>query len=212
MTETMISDVSWGHSMMNELRETLPIYQMPGQSLWRAFELEVLRELKDAIGFERPILELGCGDGHFTRLLFEAVDDAIDVNPRAVERCRRSSNIYGRVQCMDARDLTFDSSMFGTAYANCVLEHIPQLNQVLSSVNRVLRPDGKLVTTVPLNEMNNHLLLRSKLYADHRRRQLSHVNLLSKEEWIEAFYRAGFARVEAFPYLSGANCRMWDWL
>ncbi|MBI3698433.1 MAG: hypothetical protein HY238_26785 [Acidobacteria bacterium] len=81
---------------------------------------------------------------------------------------------------------------------------------MLAGCFRGLRPGGKLIMTVPLVEMNDHLLLKSRWYAGLRQRQLSHVNLLPREGWNKVLEKVGFTRVEFEPYLSGRACRFWD--
>jgi SAM-dependent methyltransferase len=193
--------------MRDEMTATLNIYKWPSQAFWRYFELQALKEIE----YERPILEIGCGDGQFSSLLFREIDEAIDINPRSVEKCQRLANaLYRRVRCLDARELQFSEGGYGTIYANCVMEHIPDIKEVLAGCYRSLRPGGKLVMTVPLAQMNEHLLFRWSWYAKIRRRQLSHVNLLTKQEWNELLLTIGFSTVEFRPYLSGKACKFWD--
>ena len=101
--------------MRDEMTATLNIYKWPSQAFWRYFELQALKQVE----YERPILEIGCGDGQFSSLVFREIDEAIDVNPRSVEKCRRLANgLYRRVQCLDARELQFSEGGYGTIYAN----------------------------------------------------------------------------------------------
>jgi SAM-dependent methyltransferase len=191
------------------LAEMLRIYATPSESLWRSFELVKVLELRDSLRFDPPILEIGCGNGAFTSMVMANVDDAVDINRRAVERARHSP-VFKRVHCMDARAMSFETGSYGTVFANCVLEHIPSVEQILADCARVLRSGGRMIATVPLREMNAHLLFKHPRYAAHRQAQLVHVNLLSPEEWREALLRAGFARVDVHPYLFGGHCRLWD--
>lgn len=193
--------------MQDVMTATLRAYKWPSQAFWRYFEVQALRE----IPCERPILEIGCGDGRFSSLVFHEIDDAIDVNPRSVERCRKfSGQLYRRVRCLDARELNLQDGGFATVYANCVLEHIPEVVKVLAGCFRGLRPGGKLVITVPLVRMNQHLLFPWGWYARLRQRQLAHINLLSERAWEELLRGVGFSDVEFRPYLSGRACRFWD--
>lgn len=195
--------------MRDEMTATLNIYNWPSQAFWRYFELQMLRNLE----YERPILEIGCGDGQFTALLFDEIDEAIDFNPRAVERCLRLGNgLYKRVSCADARQLHYSMDRYGTIYANSVLEHIPDIERVIQGCFHSLRPGGRLVTTVPLRAMNDSLTFRSRRYASVRQRQLAHVNLLTEEEWKGLLIGAGFSEIEFRPYLSPSACRLWDLL
>jgi len=194
---------------MLELQETLPRYGLPSQSLWRACELTALRRLV----MKRPILELGCGDAGFSSLLFNAIDVGIDINRRAVDRTlRKYPTLYGQCYCMDARSMDFPDASYMTVFANCVIEHIPNVARVLAECYRVLRHGGQFVATVPLREMNNHLFFSAPRYARMRQRQLAHVNLLAEHEWIKELQLAGFASVQFISYLSGRTCRAWDLL
>jgi SAM-dependent methyltransferase len=192
------------------LELVLPIYKAPGQALWRAFELVKVWELRDRVGYPGPVLEIGCADGIFSALVFDRVADGIDINARMVERARQRPHIYDRMHVMDARNMRFETGSFRTVFANCVIEHIPSLEGVLRDSFRVLESGGRFVATVPLLEMNNHLLLRGDWYASLRRRQLFHENLLSSEQWRDLFTRCGFTRIEVHPYLMGVHCEAWD--
>ena len=206
----MVAPTATFESLRELLTLTLPIYEAPGQALWRAFELAKVRELRDTVGFDGPVLEIGCSDGIFSSLVFDSVDDGIDINPRAIERARVSKHVYERLHVMDAREMSFPEGTYGTVFANCVIEHIPDLEQVLRDSFRVLKPGGKFVATVPLREMNDYLVVRQDWYARMRQRQLSHVNLLTTAEWHALFKRVGFDRVETSPYLVGSQCTVWD--
>jgi len=147
--------------MKDELLKTLEIYGIPSQSFWRAFELAKLKELGKSVGFAPPVLEIGCGEGGFSALIFGSIDDGIDINPHCIERCKKKPNVYKRLHCMDARFMRFLENSYQTVFANCVVEHIVDFNKVLADCYRVLVPGGKLVATVPLRKMNNYLLLRT---------------------------------------------------
>lgn len=192
---------------MRTLEQLLQIYRWPSQALWRDLEVAALKKAQ----FDRPVLEIGCGSGELTALVLPYVDEAIDVSPSAVERCRRlCPSTYGRVRCLDARRLDVEEARFSTVLANCVFEHIPDLDGVLRGCHSALLPGGRLVATVPLETMNRHLLFRWNWYARLRQRQLSHRNLWSLEEWSRRLEQAGFHEIRAEPYLTGEACRYWD--
>ena len=182
------------------------VYDIPSLAAWRAAELKALRQCT----FASPVLEIGCGNGRFTSLLLPQVDWGVDLNPREVELCKKHSTIYRRLGCMDACRLKFADGVFATVFANCVVEHIPDLGRVFAECRRVLKPGGTLIVTVPLIEMNRHLLLTSAWYARTRAEQLQHRHLLAEEAWVDALSAAGFSDVQTTPYLSARMCKLWD--
>lgn len=189
------------------LRTLTEIYTWPSQAYWRYHEIRALEQ----IPFAKPILEIGCGSGQLTALLVQHVELALDVNPRSVEKARRvSGQVYGDIVCLDARNIARLSSRYGTVFANCVLEHIPGVDAVIKGAFEVLHEGGRLVITVPLREMNNHLSFQSDWYARYRQRQLEHVNLWSGDEWVTALARAGFSEINVKPYLGPDACKRWD--
>jgi len=182
------------------------IYDIPSLAAWRAAELKALRHCM----FAPPVLEIGCGNGRFTSLLLPRVEWGIDLNPREIALCAGRNGFYGHLSCMDARLLTFADGVFATVFANCVMEHIPDLARVLAECRRVLQPGGELIATVPLIEMNRHLLLSGGWYARLRAGQLQHLHLLAEDAWVAALSKAGFSTVRTTPYLSARMCELWD--
>jgi SAM-dependent methyltransferase len=185
----------------------LEAFNWPSEAFWRRFELMVLRGQPMA----SPVLELGCGNGAFTELARLRVDEAIDLSRRSVAIAARRRSTYANVRCMDIRALgdEFHRS-FGTVFANSVLEHIPGVEEILTASARLLVPGGRLITTVPLIDMNEHLCVRREWYAEWRRSKLQHHNLWPLASWIDSLQAAGFSNVEHFGYLDPASCRFWD--
>jgi SAM-dependent methyltransferase len=180
----------------------------PSEAYWRLLELAaVRRHLLEVAG---PVLELGCGDGVFTELAGLQVDVAVDREPRAVERAGRRQSVYRTVRRADIRDLDAALGSFGTIFSNSVLEHVPDVEPVLERCRELLVPGGRLIATVPLPRMNDHLAVRLPGYARARQRQLQHRNLWTIEEWRARLEAAGFETVGIDPYLDAGACRRWD--
>jgi len=115
------------------------------------------------------------------------------------------------VRCADIRSLeTAERGQYGTVFANSVFEHVEGIARVLRSCSRLLRAGGTLITTVPLLDMNDHLIVRSARYARFRQHQLQHHNLWRLDHWISEFQAAGFGDVQVHTYLPGRACRTWD--
>lgn len=180
----------------------------PAEAFWRILELDAVRgHLTDA----GSILEIGCGDGMFTALTGQRIDLGLDREANAVARAGRRVDTYRSVRQADLLRLDpFDLGTYSTVFSNSVLEHIPGVEKALPIVRNLLEPSGRLITTVPLREMNEHLAWRSPRYAAWRQRQLEHRTLWSADEWRQHLLAAGFASVEVFSYLDGSSCRFWD--
>jgi SAM-dependent methyltransferase len=93
------------------------------------------------------VLEVGCGTGWFAaRVRNELGADvvAIDQSERMVELAR-GEGVDARVG--DVQDLPFRDGEFDCVAANWMLYHVPDLDQGLAEIARVLRPGGRLVAT-----------------------------------------------------------------
>jgi len=97
----------------------------------------------------KPILDLGCGDGHFASAIsphppFIGIDPWREPLVEARERAA-----YSFVAQASGAAMPFPSAHFATVISNSVLEHIPDLEPVMDEVARVLKPGGKFIFCVP---------------------------------------------------------------
>jgi SAM-dependent methyltransferase len=91
------------------------------------------------------VLEAGCGWGEFAeRLARELGADvmAVDLSPRMV-KLARERGVDARIA--DVQALPFADGEFDCVVANWMLYHVPDLDQALGELARVLRPGGRLV-------------------------------------------------------------------
>ena len=97
-------------------------------------------------------LELGCGTGFFLlNLKLAGVLDeghVTDLSPGMVEVAQRNGaalgfDLEGRVA--DAETLPYDDDTFDLVIGHAVLHHIPDLDQAMREVLRVLKPGGRFV-------------------------------------------------------------------
>lgn len=98
---------------------------------------------------QHPILDLGCGDGHFVTIaLDEKVDVGIDPWTGPVRLAQKNGGYALNVQG-SGYTLPFPDNYFASALSNSVLEHIPDLDTTLNEMCRVLKPGGTFVFCVP---------------------------------------------------------------
>jgi SAM-dependent methyltransferase len=172
---------------------------------------------------ERPILDIGCGDGLFASLLFERpVECGIDLNISRLTRAR-DSGAYRDVKLADATRLPFDADSFGTVFSNSVLEHIPDIDAVCREVARVLRPGGQLVFTVPSDRFGDYLFWPTLLralglerlagrYASSVNRVFAHHHTDSPERWRTRLEAAGLELVVNRQLVPRPLHALWDLL
>lgn len=158
----------------------------------------------------KPILDMGCGDGHFAGVAFdERLAVGIDPWPGPLNKAYRSG-AYQLVINGLGDQLPFRDDYFGSVISNSVLEHIPNIQPVLNDIARVLRPGGKLVVTMPSDKftdwLGGALLLESlKLYrmaGGYRRlfnRISRHAHTDGPEQWSHRLTDAGLL-VESWQY------------
>lgn len=98
------------------------------------------------------VLELGSGTGFFLLNLMQAKvglrGTLTDISPGMVEVATRNGQALGlqvRGEVADAESLPFDDDSFDLVIGHAVLHHIPDVEQALREVLRVLRPGGRFV-------------------------------------------------------------------
>jgi SAM-dependent methyltransferase/4-amino-4-deoxy-L-arabinose transferase-like glycosyltransferase len=110
------------------------------------------------IPLPEPVLDLGCGDGHFSTLTFPGRKLTAGIDPWW-NPLRKSSTAqkYNVLAQSLGHEMPFPSHYFASAISNSVLEHIPDIDPVLRETARVLRPGGQLVVTMPSHLFTENL-------------------------------------------------------
>ena len=106
----------------------------------------------------------------------------------------------------DVKDLSqFSDEMFDQIYASHVLEHVSQFQMVatLTGINRILKPDGKLMISVPDLEILCKLFLNKNLDKSAR----FHVMRMMFGGQVDQydFHQIGFSEEILMDYLAAAN-------
>ncbi|MGD8398364.1 MAG: class I SAM-dependent methyltransferase [Anaerolineae bacterium] len=204
--------VATGDDLLWQHLKDLPAFR----ALLRAQEA---RFYTDLLPLAQPVLDVGCGDGHFAAVALAPASGAltagIDPNPESLAEAR-DRGAY-RVLARSVGDaLPFADGTFATIVSNSVLEHIPAVEPVLAEISRVLRPGrsgGRFVFCVPGDSFAELLLFptllrRLRLHTLARRYQ-RYFNRISRHYhcdgltvWRERLAAAGLELERAFPYFS----------
>ncbi len=188
----------------------------PPVALWRAIEAKAL----SALAFPSPLLDFGCGDGLFTQALFGQTDGlyGCDIAPCELPSARDSGIYRHGVQFADGHHLPYRDGAFGTVYSNSVIEHIPDPQNVLPELARVLRPGGLLVLTVPSDHFRRLLdgvaCAADKQAAERYARSvdalLAHYHYHTADEWRVLLAGVGVKLTYVGYYVAPEAVRAWD--
>jgi SAM-dependent methyltransferase len=191
----------------------LPLHRV----LVRSTECLLISEMS----FERPLLDIGSGDGHFAATLFsDPVDVGIDSDSReTLEAVRRGG--YRSLLVASATALPLKDASFASVLSNSTLEHIPDVEAAVAEAVRVLRPGGLLVTTFPSEHFGEYLLLPSlsrgmglrglgNSYQRWFNRISRHYHVDGPDTWRRRFETAGLEVVRWRYYFPARNHWLFD--
>ena len=194
------SDFLWQHL------QDLPAFR----ALLRAVEA---RFYQDLLPLEEPVLDVGCGDGHFASVAFPLpLAAGIDPGSAVLSEARVRGAYHLLAQAL-GDGLPFPNGHFATVISNSVLEHIPGVDAVLAEVARVLRRGGRFIFCVPGDHFTE-LLLLTQVFRRIRLEQLAvayerYFNRISRhhhcdgpEVWGDRLQAAGLQLETHFTYFS----------
>jgi ubiquinone/menaquinone biosynthesis C-methylase UbiE len=208
--------------MIAKQRDFLKVYARL-TPLALAFERSLECTILAGMTFERPILDVGCGDGIFASILFdEQIDTGIDPNGVELEHAGKLGCYSQLIQCRgDA--IPEPDGRYRTIFSNSVLEHIPDMPAVLTEAYRLLSSGGMLYLTVPTDQFERASVVSRLLSAlglhetDQKFRQFynrfwNHYHCYTPERWSAIISASGF-RVETIrPYDPPNVCTLNDLL
>jgi len=132
---------------------TLHLQDLP---YFRALLRAVEARFYEDISLVHPVLDLGCGDGHFASLAFnEPLEMGLDPWWGPIREASGRS-VYQNLVCAEGNHMPYPRDYFSSAVSNSVLEHIPDLDPVIAETARVLKPGSPFIFCVP-----NHRFLET---------------------------------------------------
>jgi 2-polyprenyl-3-methyl-5-hydroxy-6-metoxy-1,4-benzoquinol methylase len=144
---------------------------------------------------DAPILEIGCGAGHFLYYLKKRGYLnflGIDISESQVKFC--SETITPNVKHADVFEFLADKRNSYTVISSSdVIEHIPkeQVIPFLKQIYQALKPGGILLLKLP--NMSNPFSL------DSRYRDFTHECGFTEESMYQVLYMAGFQSISLYP-------------
>jgi SAM-dependent methyltransferase len=199
---------------LGEQLRDLPYFR----ALLRAVESRFYQDIE----LVEPVLDLGCGDGHFAALTFDhPLDAGIDPWTGPV-RLAQKRGAYRLVIHGNGADMPFNEATFNSCVSNSVLEHIPDLDAVLKETSRILKPQGMFVFCVPNHQFLDNLSVSNffdriglRFAADAYRKFFNrisrHHHCDSPEVWEERLARHGFKIEHWWHYFSPAALHALEW-
>ncbi len=112
-------------------------------------EIRVLRGMT-LIGNIDRALEIGCGNGHGTKLIKKyfgpRLIDAVDLDEKMIQiAIKTNSDTSIHYQVMDASRLSFPDDAFDAIFDFGIIHHIPNWRDCISEMNRVLKAGGEVI-------------------------------------------------------------------
>ncbi len=205
----MTDDLLWKHL------KSLPYFR----GLLRAVEAKFYQDLP----LIDPILDLGCGDGHFAAMAFDRREQMVGVDPwwGPLKKSIKGKVYKHAIQSLgDA--LPFPSNHFATVICNSVLEHIPDLDPVLAEVTRVMQPGGTFIFCSPSENFlpflsissalkRAHLKRLSRAYENFFNRISRHQHCDDPQAWTQRLNRAGLQVDRWWYYFSRPALQTLEW-
>lgn len=187
--------------MSNRVLRKLLAESPAAWALIRAAEVDVLSQ----VAFKHPVLDVGCGDGFFSKVLLEErgekyFDWGLDLSRQEVERAKKSK-AYKDVVVASVTKMPFEDARFATVFSNGTLEHVKALNGALQEISRVLKPGGRLVFTAPSSYLTSYLFFSNffPFYGFLFNKFFAHYNLFDHKGWEKRLARYGL-KVVSFKY------------
>jgi SAM-dependent methyltransferase len=150
-------------------------------SLWRAQELTLFKMYSNLL--LKPAIDLGCGDGTFSKMIFPSIDFGIDPDREAI-KIASECGLYDHCVCSYGDFIPLPEKSVKSIFSNSVLEHVDNLEGVLRQASNLLSDNGCFIFTVPnLTFASDLQYLFGKKESVRMNREFYHKNLYSEKQW-----------------------------
>ena len=172
-------------------------YSGANQGYARNFRNWMHLQLRD-VPNDGTILEVGCGDGSFTRSLAEYSSrvTAVDISAAQIAQNARARPEIRFIQHDVAQTFPFANDSFNVIWCSEVLEHLFDPGFALREMQRVLAPGGKLLVTVPYHGVFKDVLIALFKWNEHFSPDNPHIRFFTRKTLSQLAASAGFVEIE----------------
>lgn len=118
---------------------------------------DMLQKIAAIIGINKFILDAGCGTGNLIKILekdnkVEGIDFSPGMVKKAISKCKNFSNVH--IVQGDVCGLPYDNEQFDIVTSINVFFNLENPELALKEANRVLKINGRLIISTPINTGN----------------------------------------------------------
>ena len=177
------------------------------QRYWHKRRFEEVGKIIEPTGGK--ILDVGCADGIFTKLILEKSKAdkiiGIDVLKNSVKWAKKHWKRNKKMKFMvaDVHKLPFKAGSFDGVFALEVLEHIFKPNEVLGEIKRVLKKNGYAVLLVPSESVLFKIVWFLWRFSGRMIWKDTHVQEFNNSSLVELLKSVGFKIEEDRKFMLG---------
>ncbi|HKR05686.1 MAG TPA: class I SAM-dependent methyltransferase, partial [Bacteroidia bacterium] len=147
------------------------------------------------------VLEIGCGTGIFTKLIYESTNAsivAIDISDDLLDQAvKKLPNVEFKIE--DAMHTGFANESFDCVFGSSVLHHL-DLNRASKEIFRVTKKGGSIVFAEP-NMLNPQILIQKNIpFIKKWVGDSPDERAIVRWEFKSLLKKIGFRNVQIFPY------------
>ncbi|MDX9817008.1 MAG: class I SAM-dependent methyltransferase [Smithellaceae bacterium] len=161
-----------------------------------------IKRVLPLMGAPERVLDVGCLDGTIGELFLSQGSEVygLDASRPAIEKAA-SRGIKAKLGNVE-EDFPFENEFFDAVFAGEIIEHVFDVDKMLSEMHRVLKPDGFAIVTTPnLAALGRRLMLllnrNPHIEISFKGNAAGHIRYFVKSELLRILRVHGF-RVECF--------------
>ncbi len=147
------------------------------------------------------VLEIGCGTGLFTRLVYQKTKAKIiatDLSEDLLEEAREKFS-DGNFLTDDAMNMQFVNESFDVVFGSSILHHL-NLKKSAEEIYRVLKPEGRMVFAEP-NMLNPQIFIQKNIpFIKKWLGDSPDETAIVRWKYKKLLEQTGFKNVRIFPY------------